>query len=238
MPFTFQGNEMSKKQIVLEAQHADFDLEGLKTDFPTAKDLERFVYDQTNVVLNLKGRSNDVKYATALAVLNGQEVDPKYLGGSNPYLEKADLVPEEPLRPVPERDSRLPLQTQMASSFFWQRIPHPDPSYRAQGKHVECQFRKYRNGAISYEVLGPIEPRPEGLKLDKYGKERPEIIRWVDPRTGEQQMRSAAGEYSEIGNRLRATMVKDGVWSWVDRDLVSTDRGMLRDVWGTENEGN
>lgn len=227
---------MSKKEQVLEAQHADFDLEGLKTDFPTAKELERFVYDQTNVVLNLKGRSNDVKYAVALDVLNGKEIDKKYLGESNPYLEKADLVPEEPLRPVPPRDIRLPAQNQMASSFFWQRIPHPDPAYRAQGKHVEVQFRKYRNGAISYEVLGPIEPRPEGLKLDKYGKERPEIIRWVDPRTGEQQMRNSSGEYTEIGQRLRATMTKDGVWAWVDRDLISTDHGMLRDVWGADSE--
>ena len=55
----------------------DFDLEGLKTDFPTATELEKFVYDQTDVILNLKGRSNEMKYKVALAVLNGEEVDPE-----------------------------------------------------------------------------------------------------------------------------------------------------------------
>ena len=35
-----------------------YDLEGLMTDFPTAKELEKFVFDQTGIVLNIKGRSN------------------------------------------------------------------------------------------------------------------------------------------------------------------------------------
>ena len=42
-----------------------YDFEGLMTDFPTAKDLEKFVFDQTGIVLNLKGRSNKFKYQKA-----------------------------------------------------------------------------------------------------------------------------------------------------------------------------
>ena len=41
----------------LASSNAEFDTEGLMTDFPTATDLERFVFDQTGVVLNLKGRA-------------------------------------------------------------------------------------------------------------------------------------------------------------------------------------
>ena len=47
----------------------DFDLEGLMTDFPTARDLERFVFDETGVVLNLKGRANKLKYQIAMDAL-------------------------------------------------------------------------------------------------------------------------------------------------------------------------
>jgi porphobilinogen synthase len=32
------------------------------TDFPTAKDLEKFLFDKTGVALDLKGRSNKYKY--------------------------------------------------------------------------------------------------------------------------------------------------------------------------------
>ena len=51
------------------------------TDFPTAKELERFVYDETGIVLNLKGRANKLKYQVAMDVLNGVEVDQKFIGG-------------------------------------------------------------------------------------------------------------------------------------------------------------
>lgn len=223
---------MTKTKVAVKP---DFDLEGLQTDFPTAKELERFVYDQTQVVLNLKGRSNEVKYTIALQVLNGHEVDPKYIGSENPYIERADLVPEEPLKPVPERAESLPPLTQVASTFYSPMIPHPDRESRSRKQQVQVQFRKYRNGVISYEVMGPIEPRPEGKVLDKYGKERPEIIRWVDPRTGEQVLRDKDGIYSEIGQRLRAVLIKQGVWNvWVDKDITRSDTTLLRDIWGTD----
>ena len=68
----------------------EFDLEGLMTDFPTARDLERFVYDETGIVLTLKGRANRLKYQVALDTLNGVNVEAKYVGRDNPYLDKTD----------------------------------------------------------------------------------------------------------------------------------------------------
>ena len=69
-----------------------YDLEGLMTDFPTARELEQFVFDQTGHVLNLKGRSNKFKYQTAMDVLNGQTPEQYLIGGENPYLDKNDLI--------------------------------------------------------------------------------------------------------------------------------------------------
>jgi hypothetical protein len=99
----------TKQEIISKtAVRIEFDLDGLMTDFPTAKELERFVYDQTCRVLNLKGRANKLKYQVAMDVLNGQEIDPQFEGGDNPYIERADLVPVEDLKPAPARDATLP----------------------------------------------------------------------------------------------------------------------------------
>jgi len=40
-------------QNTRSTEPAQYDLEGLMTDFPTARELERFVFDETGVVLNL-----------------------------------------------------------------------------------------------------------------------------------------------------------------------------------------
>ena len=95
-------------QAPKSVSNADYDLEGLMTDFPTAKELERFVFDETGIVLNLKGRANKLKYQVAMDVLNGIQVDEKFIGGDNPYVEKSELVLEEPLRAKPARDKTLP----------------------------------------------------------------------------------------------------------------------------------
>ena len=121
---------------------ADFDMDGLMTDFPTAKELERFVFDETGVVLNLKGRANKLKYQVAMDVLNGQTVDVKFIGGENPYVDKAEMIPEEPLKPTPARDESLPDRSEVQNSFYSPIIPHPDEDYRAQDKKVHMVFRK------------------------------------------------------------------------------------------------
>ena len=215
-----------KKPLKDYTPDIEYDLEGLMSDFPTAKDLERFVFDETGIVLNLKGRANKLKYQVAMDTLNGQTPDAAFLGGENPYVDKTEIVPFDPMAPIPPRDTSLPDPAELQNSFLCRTIPHPDPDYRARGRKVECLFRKYKNGMISYEILGPVEIRAVGEKMDKFGRMRPEIIRWVDPRTGEQVIQRADGTLTPSGRRIRALMqtfrVNDSnQWSvWIDRLCV------------------
>jgi hypothetical protein len=229
--------EAAKLKADVQVTNPDFDIDGLMTDFPTARDLERFVFDETGVVLNLKGRANKLKYQIAMDALNGLEIDPKYMGGENPYIDKAEMIPIDELKPEPGRDPSLPDESELQNFFVSNFIPHPDPEFRAQSKKCMVKFRKYKNGMISYEVLGNIEPRPMGEKLDKWGKTRPEIITWVDPRTGEQLIQRADGSMTPMGRNLKAIMSKMRVnnssqWAtWIDRDFVSADGGELANPW-------
>lgn len=224
----------------IASSSADFDIDGLMTDFPTATDLERFVFDQTGVVLNLKGRANKLKYQVAMDVLNGVEVDPKYTGSGNPYLDKADLVPEEPMKELPPRDPEIPGFEEIQNEFYTAFVPHSDPEYRAQGRKMHVNFRKYKNGCITYDVLGPIEPKPYGEKIDKFGRIRPEIIKWVDPRTGEQIVQREDGTLTPIGRRLRAmlqTFKYNDTSQWVkyvDREFISLDQRAASNPWDLE----
>jgi hypothetical protein len=229
----------TKQQIIAKAaiSTADFDLDGLMTDFPTAKELERFVYDQTGLVLNLKGRANKLKYQVAMDALNGAEIDPSFVGGDNPYIERADMVPVEDLKPAPPRDTTLPDHAHIQNQFVSRLVPHPNPDFRANDRKVDCVFRKYRNGMISYEVLGPIDQRAEGEKMDKFGRMRPEIIRWIDPRTGEQVMVRQDGTLSPMGRNLRAMMQRQkynnsNFWEvFVDREFADMVGGELNNPW-------
>jgi len=202
-----------------------YDLEGLMTDFPTARELEKFVFDQTGIVLNLKGRSNKFKYQTAMDVLNGQKPDEYLLGKENPYLDKNDLIPVDELRkdfPTPSEVVGVPLVTLFQTPNF----PHPDPDWKASGQKCDVVFKKYINDVITYEIIGPVAARPVGVRVNKFGKEVPEKYTWVDPRTGEQVLRQANGRFTPIGTRLRASMQKQKInktdyWSvWIDRDFV------------------
>jgi hypothetical protein len=47
------AEQIAGAAVPKSTSNADYDLEGLMTDFPTAKDLERFVFDETGIVLNL-----------------------------------------------------------------------------------------------------------------------------------------------------------------------------------------
>ena len=225
---------------VTAASNADFDLDGLMTDFPTATELERFVFDQTGVVLNLKGRANKLKYQVAMDVLNGTPVDPKFIGEGNPYLDKTEMVPEEPMKTLPERDKSIPDRSETQNEFFTAFVPHSDEQYRAQGKRMHVNFRKYKNGMITYEVLGPIEPKPHGEKIDKFGRVRPEIIKWIDPRTGEQIVQRSDGTLTPIGRRLRAMMQTfkfndSNQWvKYVDREFISLDQRAAENPWDLE----
>jgi hypothetical protein len=231
----------TKIQIKSKSQSVEveplFDLEGLMTDFPTAKELERFVYDQTGLVLNLKGRANKLKYQVAMDALNHQPVDPAFLGDVNPYLDKVDMIPEEPIKPTPARDSRLPEHDQVQNSFYSPFVPHPNAEYRGRGRKCQVIFRKYRSGEISYEVIGPIDQYTEGTKIDKYGRERPEIIKYIDPRTGEQMVQTAEGVLTEQGRRLKVIMQTLRInntthWDvWIDRSFGSMNGDVRSNPW-------
>jgi hypothetical protein len=217
--------------------NAEYDLEGLMTDFPTAKELERFVYDETGIVLNLKGRANKLKYQVAMDVLNGQEVDLKFIGNENPYIDRTELVPVDPLPEPPARDKSLPDRAQVQNLFVSNQIPHTDFESRMQDKKISVIFRKYKSGEISYDILGPVDQRPHGVKIDKYGRERPEVIKWVDPRSGEQTIVRRDGSLTQQGRKLRALMQSFKVnnsnyWDvWVDREFVSLTDNVAMNVW-------
>lgn len=217
--------------------HSSFDIEGLMTDFPTAKDLERFVYDETGIVLNLKGRANKLKYQIAMDTLNGLEIDENFIGKENPYIDRTEMVPIDPIKEPPARANSLPDRSEVQNTFYSPVIPHPDEEARAQDKKVHMLFRKYKNGMISYEILGPLEQRPHGEKIDKFGRTRPEIIKWVDPRTGEQVIMREDGTLTPQGKRLRATMQTFRVnntnqWEiWIDREFVSLNDSVAHNPW-------
>jgi len=231
-----------KTPLKEQAPDLEYDLEGLMSDFPTAKELERFVYDETGIVLNLKGRQNKLKYEIAKDVLNGAEVEDKYLGKDNPYLDKADLVPVDAIKPAPTRGTNLPAPEDLQNSFHSRMIPHIDEDLRAKGRHVHVTFRKYNTGDITYEILGPIDEKPIGEKIDKYGRTRPELITWVDPRTGEQLAQRPDGTLTAQGKKLRALMRSDrfkvnksNQWDvWIDRDFIQDQDAVIRNPWATE----
>jgi hypothetical protein len=228
----------SKKAVAPKAvSNAEYDLEGLMTDFPTARELERFVFDETGIVLNLKGRANKLKYQIAMDTLNGVEIETKFKGENNPYIDKAELIPEEPLKEVPARDPTLPDRSQVQNLFYSPIVPHPDEESRAMDKKCHILFKKYKNGMISYEVLGPLEQKPVGEKIDKFGRTRPEIIKWIDPRTGEQTIVREDGTLTPQGKRLRGMMMtfkvnRSNQWEvWIDREFISLDDSVKNNPW-------
>jgi len=224
----------------LRPQAIEYSIDGLKEDFPTARELEQFVFDETQVSLKLKGIDPAKKYEIAYAVLTGKDVDIKYITGANPYLDNTDLIPEDQLRPIPRRDPKLPNEEPM-SIFSDMSVPHPDKDMRQLDAKVTCVFRTYRNGAISFEIMGPLEKHSVGEKLDKYGRSRPEKMTWVDPRTGEQAVRYSDGTFTRMGQRLRTLMESkrvnrnQSVWSiWIDRDFINFNQDALDNPWGDE----
>lgn len=214
-----------------------FDLEGLMTDFPTAKELEQFVYDRTGIVLNLKGRSNKFKYQTAMDVLNGSEPDPTLIGNENPYLSKADLVPVDPLRTEFPKDPAIAGAGPEVNVFDTNLFPHPDPEMKAQGQNCQVRFAKYATGMITYEILGPITQRAVGERINKYGQRVPEKFTWVDPRTGEQVIVRSDGSLTPLGTRIRGFMRRQrmntsNMWDvWIDRDFVVNDTFISDNPW-------
>jgi hypothetical protein len=228
-----------KEVIELEPVYdSTYDMEGLMTDFPTAKELEKFVFDQTGVVLNLKGRANKLKYQVAMDTLNGKMPSMDFLGNENPYLDKNEIIPSDPLREPPPQPTELHGVGEV-TRFVSNSFPHPDAEWKATGQRCQVIFRKYTDTSITYEIIGPIGKRAVGIRVNKYGKEQPEKFTWVDPRTGEQIIRDSNGRLTPIGTRLRGFMKnqkvnKSNQWDvWIDRDFI-----MSGDAIGFDNPWN
>ena len=160
-------SKLSKPTKAVKSLPAEFDLDGLMTDFPTATELQRFVFDRTGVVLDLKGRANKLKYQVAMDVLNGSAPDVEFLGSENPYVDKSEMIPTEPLRELPAKDPEITRAGEEVLRFHTGLFPHPDPEFKAQDQNCSVQFKKYGNGMITYEILGPIAQRAIGEKINK-----------------------------------------------------------------------
>ena len=79
-----------------------------------------------------------------------------------------------------------------------------------------------------------------GQKINKFGQKVPEKYTWIDPRTGEQIVRQANGQYTPVGSRLRAFMLKQRVnksnqWdTWIDRDFVVSEEYIDDNPWNVK----
>ena len=213
---------------------ATYDIEALKADLPTAKDLAQFVFDKTNgaISLDLIGKPKDDQYQVAKNALEGKKVPSDFLTGENPYMDKKDEIPEDPLRVMPPRDPNLPDPDAQVHFFGATNMPHPlDPQ---SDKKVYIEFRKYENGMITYTITGPIEQVPMGEKKNRYGQTVPEKYTWIDPRTPETIMRNADGTFTKEGRGLHTYCVGEkgsGIWSMIDRDMVTVTAKNIANPW-------
>lgn len=62
---------------------ATYDIEALKADLPTAKDLAQFVYDRTQISLDLIGKSKEDQYIVAKNALEGKKIPAEYITDEN-----------------------------------------------------------------------------------------------------------------------------------------------------------
>lgn len=213
---------------------ATYDIEALKADLPTAKELAQFVFDKTNglISLDLIGKPKDDQYQVAKNALEGKKVPSDFLTGENPYMDKKDEIPEDPLRVLPPRDPNLPDPDAQVHFFGATNMPHPlDPQ---SDKKVYIEFRKYENGLITYTITGPIEQVPVGEKKNRYGQTVPEKYTWIDPRTPETVMRNADGTFTKEGRGLHTYCVGEkgsGIWSMIDRDMVTVTAKNIANPW-------
>jgi len=213
---------------------ATYDIEALKADLPTAKELAQFVFDKTNgaISLDLIGKPKDDQYQVAKNALEGKKVPSEFLTGENPYMDKKDEIPEDPLRVMPPRDPNLPSEDAQVHFFGATNMPHPlDPQ---SDKKVYIEFRKYENGLITYTITGPIEQVAVGAKKNRYGQTVPEKYTWIDPRTPELVMRNADGTFTKEGRGLHTYCVGEkgsGIWSMIDRDMVTVPAKNIANPW-------
>ena len=211
---------------------ATYDIEALKLDLPNAKDLAQFVYDKTGIALDLIGKPKDDQYMVAKRALEGKTIPQEFMTEDNPYVDKKDLIPEDPMPALPARDKDLPPEESRVHFFGATNMPHPlDPQ---SDRKVHINFWKYDNGMITFQVVGPLEKQAVGSRINKYGQNVPERYTWLDPRTGETMMRRADGSFTEKGRGLYTYCVGEkgaGIWSLIDREQVSISAKNIANPW-------
>ncbi len=211
---------------------ATYDIEALKADLPTAKELAQFVYDKTQISLDLVGKSKEDQYHVAKNALEGKKVPSEFVTDENPYVDRKDQIPVDEIRKLPPRSPDLPPEDAQVHFFGATNMPHPlDPQ---SDKKVGINFKKYNNGVITYQVMGPLEQKAVGTKINRYGQEVPERFSWIDPRTEELVMRNSDGTFTSRGQGLYTYLVGDkggGIWSLIDRDMVRATAKNISDPW-------
>ena len=211
---------------------ATYDIAALKSDLPTAKDLAQFVYDKTQIALDLVGKNKEDQYAVAKKALEGSKVPQEFITDKNPYIDSKELIPEDELRTLPERNKDLPSQDSQIHYFGATNMPHPtDPQ---SDRKVCIDFRKYENGAITYQITAPVEKIAVGSRINRFGQSVPEKYSWLDPRTEEILLRRADGTFTERGRGLYTYCVGEkgsGIWGLIDRDMVTVSAKNISDPW-------
>jgi hypothetical protein len=211
---------------------ATYDIEALKADLPTAKDLAQFVYDKTGISLDLVGKPKEEQYLVARNALEGKKIPSDFQTDLNPYIDRKELIPVDEMKKLPPRPNDLPAVESQVHFFGATNMPHPmDPQ---SDRKVKINFRKYDNGVITYQVTGPIEQISVGERINKYGQKQPEKFSWIDPRTEELVLRRADGTYTEKGRGLYAYCVGEkggGIWSLVDRDVLNIVQKNVTNPW-------
>ena len=211
---------------------ATYDVEALKADLPTAKDLAQFVYDKTQIALDLVGKPKEEQYLVAKNALEGKKIPQDYQTDENPYVDRKELIPVDELKPLPPRSPDLPPETSRVHFFGATNMPHPlDPQ---SDRKVMINFWKYDNGMITYQISGPLEQIAIGSRINKFGQSQPEKYSWIDPRTEEIVLRRQDGSFSEKGRGIYSFCVGEkgaGIWNLIDKDIVSFTEKNIANPW-------
>ena len=211
---------------------ATYDIEALKADLPTAKDLAQFVYDKTGISLDLVGKPKEDQYMVARNALEGKKIPADFATDLNPYIDRKELIPVDEKKKLPPRSSDLPDESSQVHFFGATNMPHPtDPQ---SDRKVQINFRKYDNGVITYQIMGPIEQVAVGERINKFGQKQPEKYSWIDPRTEEIVLRRTDGTFTDKGRGLYAYCIGEkggGIWSLIDRNLLNIAEKNVTNPW-------
>ena len=211
---------------------ATYDIDALKEDLPTAKDLAQFVYDKTQIALDLIGKPKEDQYQIAKNALEGKKIPSEYMTELNPYIDRKETIPMDELKPMPPRPTDLPDPTSQIHFFGATNMPHPsDPQ---SDRKVQINFRKYNNGLITYQIMGPLEQQAVGSRLNKFGQNVPEKYTWLDPRTEETVMKRPDGTFTEKGRGLYSYCSGEkggGIWNLIDKEFNSLTQKNIVDPW-------